>query len=101
MICSHLYDFVSGATIALPHPTNGKPSEHHQWDIVRPNESAEQMVLRHLETLKALKIKKSKTQKALVPGNPLQLILLEDVHRPDSQEADNPELLKTCETAAH
>ena len=59
MICLHLYDFVSGAKIALPRPTNGKLNEHLQWDIVRPNESAEQMVLCHLETLKALEIEKN------------------------------------------
>jgi hypothetical protein len=61
MICSHVYDFFGGTKIALPHPRAEQLVEHPQWDIVRPNESAEQVVRRHLATLKALESRKGRT----------------------------------------
>jgi hypothetical protein len=55
MICSQLHDFIRGTTIALPHPGTKKSIDPSHWDIVRPNESADRMVLRHLKSLEAIK----------------------------------------------
>lgn len=54
MICSHVHDFIRGTTIALRRPRAGKSLRPSQWDIVRPNESADQMVSRHLKALEAI-----------------------------------------------
>jgi hypothetical protein len=55
MICSHVHDFIRGTKIALPRPGTGKSIHPSQWDIVRPNQSAERIVFRHLKALEAFK----------------------------------------------
>ena len=56
MICSYVHDFVRGTKIALPRPVAERSSHSFQVDIVRPNQSADQIVARHLKALEALKV---------------------------------------------
>lgn len=58
MACSYIHDFISGTKIALPRPTGRDANQSFQWDIVRQNESAGRMVLRHLEALEALRARR-------------------------------------------
>jgi hypothetical protein len=53
MICSHVHDFIRGTKIALPRRGSGKSFHPSEWDIVRPNQSADQMVFHHLKALEA------------------------------------------------
>jgi hypothetical protein len=39
----------------LPRCGNGKSFHPSEWDIVRPNQSADQIVFRHLKALEAIK----------------------------------------------
>jgi hypothetical protein len=55
MICSHVHDFIRGTKIALPRRGSGKSFHPSEWDIVRPNQSTDQIVFRHLEALEAIK----------------------------------------------
>jgi hypothetical protein len=55
MSCSHIHDFIRGTKIALPRWGSGKSFHPSEWDIVRPNKSADQMVFHHLKTLEAFK----------------------------------------------
>jgi hypothetical protein len=56
MICSHVHDFVRGTKIALPRLVAERSSHSFQVDIVRPNQSADQIVAHHLKALEALKV---------------------------------------------
>jgi hypothetical protein len=51
MICAHVHDFIRGTRIALPRPISRRRISRFHWDIVRPNDKAEQLVFRHLEAL--------------------------------------------------
>lgn len=55
MICTHVHDFIRGTKIALPRARSGKSIRPLQWDIVRPNRSADRIVARHLKALEAFK----------------------------------------------
>jgi hypothetical protein len=55
MICAQVHDFIRGTKIALPRPVAGKSIHPSRWDIVRSNQSAEQLVIRHLKALAAIK----------------------------------------------
>lgn len=54
MSCAHIYDFISGSKITLPHPRVIRERRDERRDIVRPNQEAEQLVLRHVEMLQML-----------------------------------------------
>jgi hypothetical protein len=54
MLCTHIHDFVRGTKTVLPRPAVRKPSRDSQWDIVRPNQMAEQLVCRHRLALEAI-----------------------------------------------
>ena len=60
MICSHIHDFIRGTKIALTSPQGEKLGGDLRWDIVRPNEAADQMMFRHLETLNSLEVQKTR-----------------------------------------
>jgi len=64
MICAHIYDFIRGTRIAVPRPTRREQGCSWGWDIVRPNEQAEQLVFRHVEALAELSA--TRGQKAAV-----------------------------------
>ncbi len=61
MSCRHVHDFIRGATIALPHAILNQPVEREGWDILHPNQKAVRLILRHVEALDALKIKRKRT----------------------------------------
>ena len=58
MSCTHVHDFISGTTLALPRPGARKLVRASQWEIVRPNQNAQRIVSRHLKALEALKARK-------------------------------------------
>ena len=47
MFCNRIFDFVTGTEIALPLAGTAPPA----WDIVRPNEAAENLLADHMRTL--------------------------------------------------
>lgn len=61
MICAYVHDFIGGVKIALPRPGGKDSDQLPHWDIVRQNESAGQMVLRHQAALEASGHKKDRT----------------------------------------
>jgi hypothetical protein len=54
MLCTHIHDFVRGTKTVLPRPAVRKPSRDSEWDIVRPNQRAEQLACRHRLALEAI-----------------------------------------------
>ncbi len=47
MLCNRVFDFVTGSEIPIPPPSDTPP----RWDIVRPNETAEELLARHARAL--------------------------------------------------
>ena len=49
MFCNRIFDFVTGSEIVVPPPGDYTP----RWDIVRPNEAAEELLAEHAKALQS------------------------------------------------
>jgi hypothetical protein len=54
MACSHVHDFITGTTIALPRPSAAPGAEREIFDILHPSQIAAALVARHTAALEAL-----------------------------------------------